>query len=300
MEITSVQNLPMETLHTLATCHTLVNMDEELIGDPLEKVTLQAIEWTLTKGDVVIAKKPKITAITSSASSASAQLSKSNAMGWKIYQRFYFSSALKRMSVIAGHTKPGSVDTTYIATCKGAPEVLKSMIKDLPSNYDEIYLHYAREGARVLCLGYKELGSLTHQEIRDLTRDQIESGLTFVGFVVISCPLKPDSKSVIKEIMNSSHHITMITGDNPLTACHVGAKLKIIDKKNTLVLTKNDQDGTWLWKSIINENLTKPVDFALNQPKYIVPSKLKESDSISYNYLCLTGEVSTVLTSNNY
>lgn len=49
-------------------------------------------------------------------------------MGWKIYHRFHFSSALKRMSVIAGHTKPGSSDTFYIATCKGAPEVLKSMV----------------------------------------------------------------------------------------------------------------------------------------------------------------------------
>lgn len=119
MEIVSVKEIPQETLYTLATCHTLMNLDEELIGDPLEKVTLQAIEWSLTKGDVVIAKKPK--------SLAEGSLAKS--VGWKIYQKFYFSSALKRMSVIAGHTKPGSSDTNYIATCKGAPEVLRSMVE---------------------------------------------------------------------------------------------------------------------------------------------------------------------------
>merc|ERR1712127_328849 len=166
------------------------------IGDPLEKVTLDAVDWTLTKGDVCIAKNKKSTTTT---------------RGWKIFQRFHFSSALKRMSVIAGHTKPGSVDTTYIATCKGAPEILKMMIEDLPANFDEIYLHYAREGARVLCLGYKELGVLSHQELRDYSRDKIESGLQFAGFVVISCPLKADTKSVIREIMHSSHHLTMIT-----------------------------------------------------------------------------------------
>lgn len=98
-------------MHTLATCHTLVNLEEELIGDPLEKVTLQAIDWNLSKGDVVKAKK-----------------SNSSSIAWKIYQRFYFSSALKRMSVIAGHTKPGSIETSYIATCKGAPEILKTMV----------------------------------------------------------------------------------------------------------------------------------------------------------------------------
>lgn len=53
---------------------------------------------------------------------------RSSQIGWKIYHRFHFSSALKRMSVIAGHTKPGSIDTFYIATCKGAPEVLKPMV----------------------------------------------------------------------------------------------------------------------------------------------------------------------------
>lgn len=111
LEITPIQNIPIDTLHTIATCHTLINMDEELIGDPLEKVALQAIEWNLTKGDTCVAKKRSATSI-----------------GWKIFQRFHFSSALKRMSVIAGHTKPGSNDTNYIATCKGAPEILKKMV----------------------------------------------------------------------------------------------------------------------------------------------------------------------------
>jgi cation-transporting ATPase 13A1 len=44
IDITPIGDLPSETLHTLATCHTLINLDEELIGDPLEKVTLQSIE----------------------------------------------------------------------------------------------------------------------------------------------------------------------------------------------------------------------------------------------------------------
>ena len=120
MEITPINELPLETLHTMATCQTLVNLDEEIIGDPLEKATLQAIDWTLTKNDVVIAKKPKSTSTSTGASRSS--------IGWKIYQRFHFSSALKRMSVIAGHSKPGVIETNYIATCKGAPEVLKKMV----------------------------------------------------------------------------------------------------------------------------------------------------------------------------
>ena len=36
----------------------------------------------------------------------------------KIFQRFHFSSALKRMSVIAGYSNPGSSETHYLACVK--------------------------------------------------------------------------------------------------------------------------------------------------------------------------------------
>ncbi len=53
---------------------------------------------------------------------------KARSHGLKIFQRYHFASALKRMSVIAGHTPPGSVETEYIASVKGAPETLRSMV----------------------------------------------------------------------------------------------------------------------------------------------------------------------------
>ena len=54
---------------------------------------------------------------------------KGRSHGLKIYHRFHFSSALKRMSVIVGHTPAGSTETHYMATVKGAPETLKEMVR---------------------------------------------------------------------------------------------------------------------------------------------------------------------------
>ena len=94
----------------LLTCHALANLDGEIIGDPLEKATLNALEWTVTRGDTVVPVKGR-------------------AGRWQIYQRFHFLSALKRMSVIAGQSpSPSSNETTYIVTVKGAPETLKPMV----------------------------------------------------------------------------------------------------------------------------------------------------------------------------
>lgn len=66
----------------------------------------------------------------------------------------------------------------------------------------------ARRGARVLALGYRKLSSSTTlADLRNYTREDLESQLEFAGFVIISCPLKADSKSVIKEIINASHSV---------------------------------------------------------------------------------------------
>lgn len=255
---------PLETVHVLATCHALVHLEDDLVGDPLEKATLKAVEWNLTKGESVVPQKKKT-------------------HGLKIYHRFHFASALKRMSVIAGHTAPGSLETEYIATVKGAPETLKPMFKEMPADYDDVYMEMSRRGARVLALGCKSLGSLSHQQVREMARDEVEKDLQFCGFVIISCPLKSDSKAVIKEISQASHHVVMITGDNPLTACHVAKELKMTRKEMLILEKPNALDGSWHWQSI-DDKIILPLK----------PESLRTEVLPKYD-LCLTGDAISYL-----
>ncbi|KAG8189488.1 hypothetical protein JTE90_018140 [Oedothorax gibbosus] len=271
-KVCAISDIPSETVQVLATCHALAQLEDGIVGDPLEKATLQAVEWNLTKGDAVVPRKGK-------------------GSGLKIFHRFHFSSALKRMSVIAGFNPPGSSDTSYIATVKGAPEVLKNMFDEVPLNYDEIYMDMSRRGARVLALGRRELGILSHQEVRLLTREDIEKKLTFAGFVIISCPLKADSKAVIKEIQAASHRVIMITGDAPLTACHVARELNFTSHSKTLILSQSSStklESDWTWTAI---------DESEQLPD--IPEKGAMQLYSSYD-LCLTGEGLTYLATKNH
>ncbi|VDK59894.1 unnamed protein product [Gongylonema pulchrum] len=86
------------------------------------------------------------------------------------------------------------------------------------------------------------LGDEPNLKIRDRNRTEFEKNLTFAGFVVISCPLKPDTKAMVKEIAESSHRVVMITGDNPLTACHVARVLRFT-KKSAPILVLDEPEG---------------------------------------------------------
>uniref|UniRef100_A0A915AUB1 Cation-transporting ATPase n=2 Tax=Parascaris univalens TaxID=6257 RepID=A0A915AUB1_PARUN len=270
--IRSPAEVPPESVQVLVACHSLVRFDEELVGDPLEKACLNWADWNLTKNDTVIPKKSKMLPL-------------------KIFHRYHFSSAMKRMTVIAGYMVPGTSDTKHLVAVKGAPETLKIMYASVPNDYDDTYQQLTRQGARVLALAIKELGTLSYQEIRDKKREDFERDLKFAGFVVISCPLKPDTKAIVREIIDSSHRVVMITGDNPLTACHVAKVLRFTKKSlPTLVLDEpHGGDGEWRWKSVNGE-----LEFEL------VPKTKSELKSFIVDHeLCITGVAFSHLLQNH-
>ena len=100
------------------------------------------------------------------------------------------------MSVLAQVTENGS-NVSLRLLSKGAPEVLKNYMKDLPADYDEQYLKYVKCGGRVLALAYKYVSKMSHTEMLAYTREEAETDLTFAGFIIAECPLKNDTLSVI-------------------------------------------------------------------------------------------------------
>lgn len=261
-----IEKCCQSTVMVLASCHSLTHLDEKLVGDPLERKVLEAVNWSYNKAGTVSPKRGRAPTL-------------------KIHQRFHFNSTLKRMSVIASYKMDMSSENIYVVTAKGAPEFMRPLMKNIPDNYNDMYLEMSRLGARVLSLGYKTLGPLSYQDLSNLKREDVENNLMFAGFLLISCPLKPDSKSVSQELAASGHRLVMITGDGALTACHVAELLDFV-KKKVLILTKSSPDQveskqteSWEWISV---DRVRKIPFELSQSNL--------GDLIREHDLCLTGD----------
>lgn len=210
-----VQDTSLETTLTLASAHALVLLDDGIVGDPMEKATLDSLKWKLSNGD-------KLTPTDDAAH-------KKDGVSVVVRRRFQFSSQLKRMSTISlVQTGPSSVRT--LVAVKGAPETLKSMYTSVPEEYEATYKWYAQRGSRVLALGYKWIDGMNKNETTTIARENVESQLTFAGFLVFHCPLKADAVQTLKDLADASHRCVMITGDNPLTAVHVARDVEIVDR----------------------------------------------------------------------
>ncbi|KAJ3051115.1 hypothetical protein HK097_007915 [Rhizophlyctis rosea] len=252
--------VPKETTYVLAAAHALVRLDDGIIGDPMEKNTLESVGWTLGTADIVHPQKALANKTTS----------------LKILRRFAFSSALKRMSTISVFHDAGGASGKSFVAVKGAPETLKKMFREVPEGYDEHYKSWARRGKRVLALGYKWTEKMTVGAAREISRDDVECDLIFAGFLVFYCPLKADAIQAVQMLNESSHRVVMITGDNALTACHVAKEVGIVERD--ALVADVWEDGAFAWRTI-DEKVAFTTD--LNKPQF--DERLNKYD------LCCTG-----------
>ena len=203
----------------LAACNGIVVIDGELVGESMEVMGLKASGWAMSRPDVYREQKGR-----------RRQLS--------VVHRFPFASSLARMSVVCDVTEGGG-KRSGIVLCKGAPETVRALLAQVPADYDHVYKRFAREGKRVLALATKSFDNSGRGKVG---REDVESELSFVGFVVYHCPLKAQSAPSIRELTAAGHHVVMITGDQILTACHVARQLDITRRSSSLILETVDAE----------------------------------------------------------
>jgi len=236
-EVIPVIDLPTETTRVLAGAHALhMSDDKQLVGDPLEITILKDINWSL-KGD-----------------SCTPLVRSRENKALKIEKKYYFSSALARMSTVVSHETDEN-GSKYTAVIKGSAETIRMRLNVVPEWYERTHKKLARDGYRVLALGSRSLQYETRSELVQAERDEIERNFDFRGFLVTASPLKEDTIKVINALKESSHYVTMITGDAQLTAVHVARKTDMIvdDEEKIFTFEHRPEKSDFVWRRLDEE-----------------------------------------------
>lgn len=180
-----------------------------------------------------------------------------------------FDSMRKMMSTV--HNKSGKI----IQYTKGACEILleKSthyldengqivpMTNDIKENIKSKNKEFADKALRVLGAAYREYENVPE----DFEAENLEKDLTFIGFVGMIDPCRPEVYDAIKNCKKAGIRPIMITGDHIDTATAIGKDLKII-KDSSEAITGAELDN--LSEKELIRVINKCSVFARVQPEH--------------------------------
>ncbi|KAL9560358.1 hypothetical protein PS6_000297 [Mucor atramentarius] len=281
-------------LRTMTTCHSLKIVNGELLGDPLDLKMFEFTQWELEEsgGASSMGLKPR-------SELAALQAKKSAKVGimptvvrppggrqdinlhmetttttttteqappieFGIIHTFEFVSSLRRMSVIVRRL----ANPTMEVFVKGAPEVMKDICtpESMPEDYQERLYKYTHRGYRVIACASRQLLGVKWHKLHKLKRNEVETGLTFLGFIVFENKLKPRTASAISTLRNANIRQIMCTGkftkacgDNVLTAVSVARECGLIDPAAEIYIPRflkgssTEPDSELSWESVMQE-----------------------------------------------
>jgi cation-transporting ATPase 13A1 len=188
-----LQPLPFMSTAVMAACSGLTVVEGEVVGDPLEKAALQAVQWHMISPDILVNKYGK------------------GADRLQVLRRYPFVSELQRMATLVKHVGPG---TGYqqpeqktaelnrvLALVKGSCEVLRPRLKKVPDDFAIVQEDLTKCGLRVLCLAAKEVPEkLAKTDPEDVNRQDLESDLEFCGMLVLKNSIKLGTVSTVKQL----------------------------------------------------------------------------------------------------
>lgn len=91
----------------------------------------------------------------------------------------------------------------------------------VPADFDELLAYYTHRGYRVIACATKYHRKLSWMKVQKMSREEAESNLEFVGFIIFENKLKSSTNGVIRELRDAGIRNIMCTGDNILTAVSV-------------------------------------------------------------------------------
>ncbi len=192
----SVKNLLM--MGTLCCDGSVVFTEdkEQHIGDPTETSIVYAAHKSGMPKDILNERYPRVAGIP-------------------------FDSDRKLM------TSVNNIDGKLTVIVKGAFDMMATRcIKGDLEKAREFTESMSRDALRVLAVGYKTIDSLPDE----ITSENLESDLTFLGLVGMIDPPRPEAKVAVATCRKAGIKPVMITGDHVVTASAIAKELGILEE----------------------------------------------------------------------
>jgi len=131
----------------------------------------------------------------------------------------------RRLSVLIETTESrllitkGAVANVLDVCCRVATETGEIPIDDLRGELERRSEQYCQAGCRTLGVAYRGVGNG-----RTATRED-EAGMTFVGFLVLQDPPKPDSAQMVADLRERGVRLKMVTGVNRWVATEIARQV---------------------------------------------------------------------------
>ncbi|EPQ12058.1 Putative cation-transporting ATPase 13A5 [Myotis brandtii] len=231
---------------SMASCHSLILLDETIQGDPLDLKMFEGTNWIMEDCNVDYCKFR--TSDSNIIIKPGPKASRSPVEAITILRQFPFSSSLQRMSVVAGLAG----ENHFHVYMKGAPEMLAKFCRPetVPRNFPQELRNYTMQGFRVIALAHKTLSLGKLSEVDSLSREKVESELTFLGLLIMANRLKKETKPVLKELREACIRTVMITGDNLQTAITVAKNSEMIPQGNQVILVEANEPEEFVPASV--------------------------------------------------
>ncbi|KAL8670244.1 MAG: hypothetical protein Q9168_005208 [Polycauliona sp. 1 TL-2023] len=258
-------------LYAMASCHSLRNVDGDLVGDPLDLKMFEFTDWTFTEGSLDPFSQQydgsKSQNYSNAKPPAGLEFEPNNldesdnvcAMQLNIIKGFEFVSQLRRASVVV--SQPGDRDASVYV--KGAPECMREICRpdSFPADYDELLAFYTHRGFRVIACATKRI-PYNRTYLHQMERKTAECDLELIGFIVFENKLKAATTETIKVLEQAGIRQVMCTGDNILTAISVARECSLIDRTahcfvpHVVQASVQDPNARLTWQSVDNPLFT--------------------------------------------
>uniref|UniRef100_A0A7M4F4H9 Cation-transporting ATPase n=1 Tax=Crocodylus porosus TaxID=8502 RepID=A0A7M4F4H9_CROPO len=189
----------------MVSCHSLVLLDGRMQGDPLDLKMFEATGWVRLRSALLTLPR----------------------------------HVMARMSVIAQEI--GGARHVFM---KGAPEMVAEFCRPetVPLQFASELQLYAAQGFRVIGLAVQKK---LMRRVCSFLREDMESGLVFLGLLIMENRLKRETKPVLEELSAARIRSVMVTGDNIQTAVTVAKNASMISPTSQVILVEaNELPGT--------------------------------------------------------